>query len=88
MFIGERALLIGMTLHACGVCTCSQSRLLKFKPSMWIVAITALHRPFEDLVVKRHVELVLGLRMTAHAKLRIAFLEHCQRSGARLLIGE
>lgn len=42
---------------------------------MWIVAIAALHGTFENLVMKRQIELVLRFGMTANTKLRVVALQ-------------
>ena len=52
---------------------------------MRIVAIAALHRPFEDLVMERQVELVLRLAMTTETKLWLAVSEQFEIGKAGLL---
>ena len=69
MFKSERTLLIRVTLHAGRVNASSQSRLFKLESAMGIVAVAALHRAFEDLVMKRQIKLVLDLRVAAKTKL-------------------
>lgn len=66
MFESEWPLFIRMTLHASRISASRQSRLFEFKTTMWVMAVAALHRPFEDLVMERQIELMLCLRVTAH----------------------
>ena len=52
---------------------------------MWIVAIAALHSTFENLVMKRQIELVLRFGMTANTKLRVVAFQQLESREARLL---
>ena len=52
---------------------------------MWIVAIAALQRAFQNLVMERQLELMFDLAMTAQAQLRFAGLEQLQTRDAGLL---
>ena len=79
MFVGEWTLLIGVTLYASCVRACCQSGLLKFKTTMRIVAITTLHRSFQNLVMEGRIKLRLHLTMTTHAQLRLPDFQHAQR---------
>ena len=72
MLINKWTLLVGVTLDAYRICTGSKSGLFEFKTTMWIMAIAALHRAFQHLVMERQVKLVLGLAVTTYAKLRFA----------------
>jgi len=72
MFEHERALFIRVALDASGVDTDCQSGLLQLEPAMWVMAVTATHCPFENLVVERSRELIFDLAMTTKAKLRLA----------------
>ena len=74
-----------MTLNARRVRAGSQSRLLEFKSSVRVVAITTLHCPFENFVVEGHIKLRFHLAVTTEAKLRLAYLQHVQCREARLL---
>src|SRR5829696_8259200 len=85
MFVNERALLVYVTLDASRVSAGSESRLLKFETAVGIVAIAALHRAFEYLVMEGQVELVLSLAMTTQAKLRFTVSKQLQIREARLL---
>jgi hypothetical protein len=85
MLVNEWSLLVGVTLDASGIDAGRESCLLEFEPAVRIVAITALHRAFQHLVMERQVELVLRLTMTTETKLRLARLEHLQIGDARLL---
>ena len=69
MLVNKRTLFVCVTLDASRIGAGRQSRLLEFKPAMWIVAIAALHRAFQHLVMKRQIELVLDLTVTTEAKL-------------------
>jgi hypothetical protein len=59
--------------------------LFEFETTMGIVAIAALHRSFEHLVMKRQVELVLRLAMTTETKLWLAVSEQFEIGKAGLL---
>ena len=85
MFVNERSLLVCVTLDASRVGAGRQSRLLEFKSAVGIVAIAALHRTFQHLVMERQIELVLSLTMTTQAKLRFAVPKQLQIRHARLL---
>ena len=52
---------------------------------MRIMAVTALHGAFENLVMERLVEVWFRLGMTTHTKLRFAHLQHVQGREVRLL---
>ena len=85
MFESKWALLVRMTLDARGVCACSQPRLLELKTTVRIVAIAALHRAFQNLVMERKIKLVLCFAMTTQAKLRLARFEQLDRGNSWLL---
>jgi len=76
MFEDERALFVRVALEAGGIRPGRQSYLLLLEPSVRIMAITALHRAFQYLVMEGPVELRLGLVVTRHAELRLVFFEH------------
>ena len=78
MFEREWSLLVCVTLDARRVSADRQPRLLQLETAVWIVAIAALHRAFEHLVVERQVELVLRFAMTTETKLRFAVFEQPQ----------
>ena len=61
-----------MTLNARCICSGCQSRLFELETAVGIVTIAALHRAFEDLVMKRLVEVGLNFVVTAYAELRLA----------------
>ena len=69
-------LLICVTLDTSCISARCQSRLLQLKATMRIVAIAALHRAFEHLMMKRHTESRLHFAVTAHAELRFTELQH------------
>lgn len=85
MFVNKRPLLVCMTLDASRVGAGRESCLFELETAMGIVAITALHRAFEHLVVKRQVELVFRLAMTTETKLWFAVSEQSQIREAGLL---
>ena len=78
VFVNKRSLLVCVTLDASGVGAGRESRLFQFETAMRIVAIAALHRAFQHLVMKRQVELVLRLRMATETELWLARLEQLQ----------
>ena len=75
MLENKRSLLVGVTLKARSVSAGGESGLFKLKTTVRVVTITAFHRPFEHLVMKRQIELVLRLTMTTETKLRLAPLQ-------------
>ena len=75
MLVNKRTLLVGVALDAGGVGAGRESRLFQFEAAVRIVAIAALHRAFEHLVMKRQIELVLRLAVTTETKLRLAVLQ-------------
>ena len=85
VFEGEWTLLVRVTLDASRIRTGGQSGLLEFETSVRVVAIAALHRPFENLVMKRSVKLRLHFTMTTHTELRLSYLQHMQRREAEFL---
>ena len=85
MFEYERALLVAVALDTNYIRSNSELGLFGFEPAVRIVAIAALHCPFEDLVVKRLAELRSCFRVTAHTELRFAALEHFHRGDAGIL---
>lgn len=85
VFVQKRSLLISVALDATGISSCCQTRLFQFKTAVRIVTITTTHRALKHLVVERHVELRLHLRVTARAKLRIIRPQHASGREARLL---
>ena len=85
MFVNERSLLVYVTLDASRVGAGSESRLLKFEAAVRIVAIAALHRAFQHLVMEGQIELVLRLAMTTQAKLRFAVSKQLEIGEAWLL---
>ena len=85
MFVNKRTLFVCVALDASRIGASRQSRLFKFETAMRIVAIAALHRTFEYLVMEGQIELVLSLTMTTQAKLRFAVPEQPQIREARLL---
>ena len=78
MFVDEWSLLVCVTLDASCIGSCRESRLFEFETAVRIVAIAALHRAFQDLVMERQIELVLCLAMTTETKLRFAVFEQPQ----------
>jgi hypothetical protein len=72
MFKRERALLVGMAFDAAGISSDSQFRLFCFKSAVRVMAIAALHRPLEDLVMEWLDELRPRFSVTTKAELRLA----------------
>ena len=72
MFVRERALFIGVTFYASRIRAGRQSCLLRFKATVRVVTIAALHHSFKDFVMKRLVEVRLHFVMATHAQLRFA----------------
>src|ERR1700730_4058858 len=83
VFVSERTLLIRVTFNTSRVRAGGQSGLLELKTAMRIMAITTLHRSFENLMMERRTKLRLHLTMTTHAKLRLTYLQHvnCGEAG-------
>ena len=79
MFVGEWTLLIRVTLDASRIRAGGKPRLLQFKTTMRIVAVTALHRSFENFMMERRIKLRLHLTMTTQAELRLADFQHVER---------
>ena len=72
VLVGERSLLIRVTLNAGGVRAGCEPRLLELETAVRVVAVAALHRTFEYLVMKRLVEVGLNFVMATDAELRLA----------------
>lgn len=72
VFIGERALLVGVTLDASGIGARGQPRLFEFKAAVRVMTIGTLHRAFENFVMERLLELMLHLGMATETELRLA----------------
>ena len=85
VLINKRTLFVCVTLDACCIGACCESCLFKFETAVWIVAVAALHRAFQHLVMERQIKLVLGLAMTTQAKLWLALAEQLQIREAGLL---
>ena len=75
MLVNKRSLLVYVTLDTSRVRARRESGLLEFETAVRIVAVAALHRAFQNLVMERQVELMFGFAMTTDAKLRLAVLE-------------
>src|SRR4029453_572611 len=85
MFESKRTLLVRVTFNAGRVRSGGESLLFEFKTTVRIVAITALHGSFENLVVERLGKVGLRFIMTTHAKLRFARFQQLQHRETRLL---
>jgi len=85
MFINKRALLVCVTLDASGIGSDGKSGLLEFKTAVRIVAIAALHRPFQNLVMEGQIELVLGFTVATETELWFTRFQQTQIREARLL---
>jgi hypothetical protein len=67
VFEDKRTLLIRVALEAGGIRSGGQPDLFLFEATVWIVAIAALHHPFEHSVMKRPGELRLCFIVAGHA---------------------
>ena len=85
VLVNKRTLLVRVTLDTCRVSTGRESCLFKFETAVWIVAVAALHRAFQHLVMERQIKLVLRLAVTTQAKLWLALAEQLQIRNAWLL---
>ena len=85
MLVNKRTLLVGVTLDAGCIRTCRKSCLFQLETTVWIVAVGALHRSFEHLVVEGHIELVFDFRVTTQAKLRLVQFQQLNRRESRFL---
>ena len=75
MLVDEWSLLVCVTLDTSRIGSRRESRLFQFETAVRIVAIAALHRAFQHLVMERQIELVLRFAMTTETKLRFARFE-------------
>jgi len=71
VLVSEWSLLVGMTLDAGCISTGCEPGLPEFEAAVRVVTIAALHRAFEDFVMKRLVEVGLNFVMTTDAELRL-----------------
>ena len=85
MFVDEWSLLVCVTLDASRIGSRRESRLFEFETAVRIVAVAALHRAFQHLVMEGQVELMFGFAVTAQAKLWLALAEQLQIREAGLL---
>ena len=67
VLISERTLLVCVALYAGRIGAGCQPGLLELETAMWVVAVAALHRAFEHLVMKRLVEVGLNFVVAAYA---------------------
>ena len=87
VFEHERALLIGVALHAGLIGADSKSCLLLFEAAVGIMAIAAAHGPFEHFVAEGFRELRFHLAVARKTELRFVVLEHCPGCKVRPLSG-
>ena len=85
VFVSKRTLLVHMTPDARRISASGPSGLLEFKTAVRIMAIAALHRSFQNLVMEGRRELRLDLAVTTQAELRLAHLQHSDGRDAGLL---
>ena len=76
VFKNERALLVGVALDTRRICANPELRLFLFEAAMRIVAVTAVHRAFEDFMSEGFAELRFCFVMTGHAELRFVGIKH------------
>src|SRR5437868_7075996 len=79
VLVDERPLLVGMALDAGGINADRQPCLFLLEAAVRIMAIAALHRAFEDAVMKRLGELRLHLVVAGQAELRVVANQHLLR---------
>src|ERR671939_555091 len=82
---GERPLLVRVALDAGRVHAGREPALLLLEAAVRVVAVAALHRAFQYLVVEGLRELVLLLGVALEAELLLAPLHHLYVLEARLL---
>src|SRR6185295_780571 len=85
MFVNKRSLFVCVTLDARGIGARRESCLFEFETAVRVVAVAALHRAFQHLVVERQIKLVLRFAVTTEAKLWLALAEQLEIRDARLL---
>jgi hypothetical protein len=85
VLICERPLLIGVTLNTRGVSPGRESRLFRFKSPVRVVTIATLNRPFQNLMVKRFVEIRVHFGMATDTELSLTQLQHCDGGVTGLL---
>src|SRR4051794_1340955 len=85
MLVNKRTLFVCVTLDAGCIGARRESCLFEFETAVWIVAVAALHRAFQHLVMERQIKLVLCLAVTTQAKLWLALAEQLQIRDAWLL---
>ena len=79
VFECEWTLLVSVTLDASRIRSGGQSGLFEFETTMGVVAISTLHRSFENLVMRRLVEVGLRFTVATHAELRLPGFQHVKR---------
>jgi hypothetical protein len=72
MFVNEWPLFVGVTLDASSVGARREPSLFQFEATVRVMAIAALHDAFQNLVMERHIELVLRFAVATEAELRLA----------------
>lgn len=76
MLVGKWTLLVRVTLDATCISAGRQPGLLEFESTVWIVTVTATHKPFHHFVVKWSGERRLDLAMAIDTELRVVHLQH------------
>ncbi len=76
VFIGERTLLVRVTLDTSCIPACCEPGLFEFEATMRVMTITATHGSFQNLVVKGRRKCRLDLAVATQAKLRVVHLQH------------
>jgi hypothetical protein len=81
VFENERALLLRMTIEADPFTRPAVPHHVAIQTAVWLMAISARHRPFYHPVMKRLGELRALQRMAVHAQRVLAFLQkrRCER---------
>ena len=75
----KRPLFVGVALHARGIRASIEPCLFQFESAVRVVAIAALHRAFQHLVMERLRELCLRLVVASHTQLRLVLHKHLWR---------
>ena len=84
MLVDEWSLFVGVTLNASGIGAGREPCLFGFKSAMSVVAISTLHRAFENLVMEWLIELMLYFRVAFETKLGLGGLQKLDRRNTLL----
>ena len=79
MFVGEWTLFISVTLNTSCIRAGGEPGLLELKTAMRIMAITALHRSFQNLMVEWFGKIRFRFAVATHAELRFGHFQQFDR---------